>query len=984
MTTQRRPGLAKIYLRAFLLVLVGILLASSVSAVRLYSNGAATGGGAAMSANAVGDGVAFKFALANAATIETISFRTAESSAGTFTIQYQIWDALGSGGRPGSIVCKGQNLSQADIPASVAWVNGTINAGCSLSAATDYFAVYNMIAYSSGIAQPYTDAVGTDTNYSEANPAPFAALTATTPKFRLFGTLGSAGAPVINVSGPADNYHTANTTVVFSAQIDEPDNGDAVNATIWLNISDAWYAVQTTQVANSSAFHDFNLTDLNETSYQWLIEATEVSGSSTNSTARTIVIDRTNPILNFNGGNITSNGTVRNLHLTGETTNIGLEVTDTYVYGLNVTVIGDTSGKIYSNQTTGITGSSFNFSTSLNLSSYPAQTFRIETNYSDDHTAAWIPDYGYETTSNTLTFTTDSGVVCTLEASEANLAGLTVEKQLDRYSWTFIKNNAKTEHALDVTCSERLNYRGTLYEFPSFVIGDGWAKHWIDFNLGPGVTYNAVQKTPYRWTITATLPEASDQVTYSSIGGLNIVNEEFANFQWNKTPVTPSIQSDTTGVTWIYTNWTASTGANLYGIYRDGVNVANTTATTYNHTGLAGGTAYTVGVSGIYNDSETAFYENTTISSLNRQTVFNGTLSVEVRNEITNDKLIGPLVYINLISDSVNITGNTTTGSVGLTNITSNNYTIRHSAIGWGSRDQYLEIGENDSGSIIVYLINDTNRDPGVVYVRDTQSEGVNGSIVKLLRYFGDENLYRVVQMATTNDDGRSAFDAEAFDAYYKWVVEYEGSTEVLTTIPEFLIRDSTTGLWTKAFTINIGTDFWESYTAQTGMTHLITFNDSTTTFTYTYNDPSGIVTRACLKVDYANQTRWETLGPSCLNAATGSINIVLPNENRTYHATAYYETSTKYSEETPEKLSVTLGSLFSYGKEGAFIGLVLFLGVIPLFAFSATVGVIATIIITAFLSVFSAFALFPFGFTFIGALTTVGLGFVVYAMRRS
>ena len=719
---------------------------------------------------------------------------------------------------------------------------------------------------------------------------------------------------------PTDNELDDDRNRTFNFNVSTSGTGASVfvNASLWLNVSDSWFTHSNFTNVEISNGTDRNTTTeiwLNETvgGIQWKIEVTVNSTASSNTTARTLTIDSTAPPITAGAGNelTTDNLTIKNIHFAGgETLTINFNASDPELFRFDFNATLDNGTHLSQHTANDLNVTEYNFTVVLNLSTLQATNITASIFAADGHTARWIEAIPYETTSNSVTFDYPDGTVCTLEAEEANLAGLTVEYNgLDRMIWSITKNSAKKEHGFTLDCNKRIEDISHRFAFPNFVIGGAW----FDFAINgpqPG-EYVVTRLSETKFNVKLKYVEPTASLAFSSTG---LLNTNFVSYSAEilVTPNNPvTLDAPNGSITWIATNWTAGLGASFYAVYRDSVNVVNTSALVYNHTGLSGGTSYDFNVHSVFNQSDT-FYENlSALPTATKSTTFNGTLSVEIRNEANNKVLNGVEVFISLIGVTSNVTGNTSTGILGLINISSENYTVRHSAIGWGSRDQYLEIGENDSGSILLYLINDTIRDPGIVFVRDTQSDGVNGSIVKILRYFNDENAYRVVQMATTNDDGRSVFDAEAFDAYYKWVVEYQGSTLVQTTVPEFLSKDLATGLWTKAFTINIGTDFWESYIAQPAMSHAVTYTNATRTLTYSYNDPAGLIIKACIKADYANMTRWETVGPNCLNAATGGINLILPNENRTYHYTAYYETSTKYSEDTPIKGDVRVGNWF-------------------------------------------------------------------------
>jgi len=243
-----------------------------------------------------------------------------------------------------------------------------------------------------------------------------------------------------------------------------------------------------------------------------------------------------------------------------------------------------------------------------------------------------------------------------------------------------------------------------------------------------------------------------------------------------------------------------------------------------------------------------------------------------------------------------------------------------------------------------------------------------------------------VVQMATTGDEGIAVMTAEAYDAFYKWFVEYNGVTLATVTVPEFLSKDDD-GLWRRTFTINTGNDFWESYTSQTNDYHNTVYNNATRTLAYTFNDPDGLIASACIRARWANGSKWQTEGPSCVNAASGVALLTLPNVNKTFLWTTYYSTSTTYSDYLTGSGTIDWAkSIFTTAagrKAGAFLALIVFMGAIALFSFNAIIGVVIVALMLIVLSI-PSFQLFPFPVSFGIASASMLLGFAVFMMRRS
>lgn len=405
-----------------------------------------------------------------------------------------------------------------------------------------------------------------------------------------------------------------------------------------------------------------------------------------------------------------------------------------------------------------------------------------------------------------------------------------------------------------------------------------------------------------------------------------------------------------------------------------------------NATGLSPGTIYSFSVLSWFWNGSVIFTNQSVVygaNLLNVTTTFPGTAIANIYNEVTRSVLTDVEVTVSFIGPT-NVTSTTTTGTLNISNLTDGNYTIRYSADGWGLRDQYLAVNTTSGQNVTLYLINDTYSVNGVVQVRDTQGDYVEGAIVKLLRYYGSTNSYNTVQMATTQDNlGEAGFTAQAYNAYYKWIIEYNGVTEYASSNPETLTPDSS-GLWRKYFVIDIGNDFYSSFRGGTSTYTSLTYNNSTKAVTFTWNDPEGLTTQGCVSCRYANGSRWEDRG-TCSAGSAGSVVQVFSTANATTHmCRGYRTTSTTYSEPVDKTLTIDADKLFDFGTSGAFIGVFgMVIGGALMFSYSAIAVILWSIFSVAALSISQYFHLLPFGLGFVIGFATLGLGFIVYLMRR-
>lgn len=831
---------------------------------------------------------------------------------------------------------------------------------------------------------------------------------------------GSASNDVsVGLVAPISNYHTNNASpVVLNYELNLTDV-DAANCSLQLQSGGAWWNHTTTLNVLGNGTRNFNAT-LNETAYNWSARCGNGSIDGV-SEEWTLYVDRTNPVWNILTSNFfTENSITYNpLRAGSELAQQNMTLEDTYLWAYNISYV---SGGVtyHTNQTTNLTSTLETFDVVLNTSTWPTGAYSFSGLAEDDHTAHSIPEYPYTVTSQSIEWLTENGNTILVEAVEGNLRDIGTVKLEDRYTFFFDWQSARQEHQVDLSCDGTLYYRGGLYEWPTFVCYGPGGGNWVDFvpadlELSDLESVQVSQKPNGKYNINFKTVGNVQRMDFRSLGGLNAawLNESFT---LSRSPTMSQNLSNGTGigVSWINVSWddpAIATGSTLYN--GSGAVLYNQTngTTWFNVTGLAEATTYRFWVLSFYADNATgtmAYQYNTSSSSENNvslSTIYNGSISIEYRDESSDELLTGVTITVSLISDLNNQTGTTTNGYVSITNLSeAGAYTVRSSAPGYGLRDYYYDLNISGAGGLgadevlegngtnvnwLVYLINDTLRKGGKVTVRDTQGQTITGVVVKLARYFTDCNCYHPVQMITTDDKGEGLMDAEPYDGYYKFFIDYNDNNYFISSNPE-AVYPETNNVWYRTFRINLGTDFYESFGALPNIGRSLTesFNNATnkTTHSFSWSDPTSIVTYGCYESSYLDGLTWESYISTCSAGTTGSIVAVLNDSNTVrYKYRAYVITSTAYSDETLFNGYLDIDSLTSgfsggFPKLAAFLGGFLLVGVVLLFSYSAVLVMITSVIGAAFLSILG---FMPFGLSFIFGLGLVVIGMVVWLMRR-
>lgn len=348
------------------------------------------------------------------------------------------------------------------------------------------------------------------------------------------------------------------------------------------------------------------------------------------------------------------------------------------------------------------------------------------------------------------------------------------------------------------------------------------------------------------------------------------------------------------------------------------------------------------------------------------------TIDMMFLDEITGDP-VNETVTLTVITDtSATIYEVTNNSGFNISLLSPDNYILRYLSPSYTERDYYLNLQNGSYNTIPLYMITINQSSLIVVTVRDTGDNRLEDATIKLLRYFPSSNSYEIVEMASSSFAGEAGLWAQAVEGFYKWSVDYEGQNRVLTGFENIISN-------TKTFTINLGADYYESFEAITGMSNTISWNELTGALSYTWSDPSGIVTQGCLTARYANGSQWSNI-VNCATGSAGSVILSLDNTTR-YQYSATIDTSTTYSSYT-QKSGWLDGHVFNLGAGD--LGIFLMSGVILLLAGLFSFSAVAVLIVTAAgLLISSWWGLMPFSMNFIVSFAAVVIGLGLYLMRR-
>jgi hypothetical protein len=250
------------------------------------------------------------------------------------------------------------------------------------------------------------------------------------------------------------------------------------------------------------------------------------------------------------------------------------------------------------------------------------------------------------------------------------------------------------------------------------------------------------------------------------------------------------------------------------------------------------------------------------------------------------------------------------TGSRGATiynnfSMTDSNYTYKFCINpGYASVTSDLWIDYTVSGTTYNYFLDDvvfnnasqtynlyTQDSTSTIRFRVTEYVGndpVAGAFIKVLKFDVGGGVYKTTEILKTDTEGYALGNIVLEHDWYKFIIVYDGIAR-LTTEPEKFPITATT----RNFRISLDTTWYDNFDTSRGVEHILAFNNVTNNFRFTFNDPSGAMHKACLKVNKINVSNNVVVGDNCTISTAGTIlvNIGAPGTNfngTTYIATSY------------------------------------------------------------------------------------------------
>lgn len=288
------------------------------------------------------------------------------------------------------------------------------------------------------------------------------------------------------------------------------------------------------------------------------------------------------------------------------------------------------------------------------------------------------------------------------------------------------------------------------------------------------------------------------------------------------------------------------------------------------------------------------------------------TFNITFYDEVTKQILDSGNTSFEIISDTFANNYTTTNGTLQISLLTPETYTLRYSNDqGYPERFNWFNLTNGSFNNIDLYLLQASSITNVTVFVFDENNQEVEGAQVRSLRYHIGSNSYILQEIVHTDFEGKNTMKIDLFTEYYKFLVYY-GNELKLTTSPSYVTDTELT------FSIVLASPVGERFETYNDLDYSLSFNNLTNNFVYTFSDPSAMASRGCLYVYVLGTTSNTLHNSSCSLGSTGSIVLGITQVNGTvYRADGYI--TVNGDDEYMGSLTQEFGQEKIGGPEGAF-----------------------------------------------------------------
>ena len=596
-----------------------------------------------------------------------------------------------------------------------------------------------------------------------------------------------------------------------------------------------------------------------------------------------------------------------------------------------------------------------------------------------------------------------------------------VDRKKDRYSFDYDPLLSSTEYTFTVESDKDVYIVNTNSQYKNYLIV---GEHWLDFvsNENPTSTVNIQRVNNKTVSVSVAGLKKTDKVTFNSIGDLNVVER---NYTFQITNIThrfssqvneleqQAIQLDvnyTSNMTFVnatlYYNFSLRpvTFTNLTPIYRFSstfitpeIPQQDVDNVTRNITWLFDIRTATENTTGRIQDFQNVFrigldncstYGAYGVFAMNI-TVLDENLTTEVNSSVvaymeTWIDSINDFVTFNLSWNYISEEGNSSVDNSPVHICLFPNTSIYYSYLQFQYEAPLNPIYKkklyffdnttlnNVTKKLNLYLTANTQQVKFTVV--DFNDKPVENALIQILSYDIGTNTGTVTEVIKTDSSGEAFAQTILDTKFYKFIIIKD--EKILLSTKETKITSLS-----NTFRVDLAEDYFTRYTQNKGVSSLLTFANSSLTFTHEFNDADNEISEGCLRIVRKSLTRETTLNDSCVSGFSGTINIGIVEDvdDNSYMGIAYVK-YTDGEEFVMDSVHASFLNRFkTFGLSGIFITAFLIIALVMIGIWNPSVSVV--------LGMLALFSMQVLNIIFINwgalvALMVVG-GIVIYRLNR-
>tara|TARA_Y100000310_G_scaffold126314_1_gene125142 strand:+ start:2867 stop:5935 length:3069 start_codon:yes stop_codon:yes gene_type:complete len=717
--------------------------------------------------------------------------------------------------------------------------------------------------------------------------------------------------------------------------------------------------------------------------YQGNCYNTTTGESSDNTSARSWVLDTTIPTITLNAANgfNTTNMSLDVQYLTA----LNLDITFADNNELFLALINITKDGVmffnYSNSSMEADQTSFNYVNTINTSSWLEGIYQINITVADSHTASKIEDYDVFKTSSRIRFDTDEGIRIEIEDVEA--ISTSTNKKMDRYDFGFNYTVEKKTRTYILESDHRIVYKPSSKYKGHFIIWNPNTQsgNWVDFE-GLDGDYFVTKISDYTYTINFVNIPSKKNVVFESVGSLNTDQIQYSWYKGNYTEIFTASVAETFPQTFfinVSRNTTYISDVSATFFYNESPISATKTTFDVDFQFSADVTIPDVTGSGsflfwweltIEQENGSTYSFNTTAVN---QSVLENSLLVNVFHQDDLNGLPNVTIFLNGVNQTENIT--LTNNTWNLNSINVGEYTVKVTKDSFEDSHYFITIEDNVTNGLNAYMMPTANNTDVLVTITDGDDDAVVNSEISLQRFYPTKNAFLVVDQYNSDTNGQFLGHVRLEDTEYIFLIKNSANTILRVTERSFIYSTS----------LNLRTIQSSSLTTYNEIRSIqsnISYDNSSSQFTFFFSDTNNIVREGCLAVDQLKPGGNVQICNNCASGTSATITCTVTDKTGQYLARGYIntvESSPSYTHMINSMIHNFDNAFKTFGNMGLLISFIM-VGTLGLLAvinpavsvFAALLGLIFSVIIgIVYLSYLQIIVIIIIGFYFIVRMRT-------------